>query len=1151
MKDNETGELFTQYKYLEILEIASIVDINNYDLMGPTAVSQIKASRMFYNFSSDMTERIPYTSDFEIAVFGYNSTNAPNERFFAGEFQFAPLVLPLNDTGLTSSLPALTNIVNETFYHNVYKMGYINKFNTGGFQTNVKTGVDKIWYKNTTLGYYSNLTYYQNNGTLESADLKFLMWMEEDGDGRWIVIEYELERVFDYDITDDIEWGINVGESYYFGYGDGESNDEIKVDITNITKMNFDFEVFGDWTVQPYQVVWGNKSFWDGSQYIFDDSDVPLGIANNYYPLHPMVLGDSSILPMFYPNNTKFDDWAFTFNNFTHEHWDMDILIHDETILEFIGREDDFHATLNIDNKTGILKLMTFEEQGELEMILFRKNMTILPGAVPNYLELYSDLVGINRVFLNNLTMTDDTELLWAVLPVNPLEPEYGAFKYEIPGLELYIDVYVNDTTKFDVSSNPNITIYYDTQVLVDLGIPESELRVYEWDFDTEMWEEHVGNYTINGNEINITNIDSSYHTIGAEEYWNWSADVFNAKGDILIYESLGKLGGNISEFGGIVQIPYINFAILNITDVGLANHTFSGETQEFNQINTTLMRYNPLIDKLDTAPSTNNKFTLSEYYYNQSRDPGFYLNLTENMLGFPIIIPLRYDQLALPIIGRTLNESFYSSQLAIDMGFPLWDDITVNTLKNILLFNDTTSDYFMELTYYDNGTLMLAEGSTQFTIDDKDIEFNLTSTRVYNWSTTNEVEWGLEVGDSYYFGSNYPEGGPTMEVNITIVHINQSAVYLADLFGFGEGAFMFETWLTFENIWGKMEYWNVTDLGNGIQSGEWVSMDESIFIIAAANNYFPFAPGDYLDYHGFDDTELVPILMPKGTTGYNLTEDYLDYLAMLITEWYEGEVIPVVSSVSDNYLRVDLVAPNYPEYSSYLEWYLDIDTGITRLYYIYEEYEDNSFISATFLKNHTLGLGDETFEYNNYLVPDINITAEIESVGEYDFFEAMLNRNPVNSSMPSGIGTPMFYMDLFYINGTSDSYNLTFIMELPSQYNVNYVNYIVMYFVDYKTGEGHWVSTNVKDIPVGTVTKDYQNNILILRIENMNGSVSSILAWMYTPPGAVSDDGGGGGGSDKDTSPEVPGYDPYLLMAAIFLLSIIVVIKRRKKIRI
>jgi len=157
---------------------------------------------------------------------------------------------------------------------------------------------------------------------------------------------------------------------------------------------------------------------------------------------------------------------------------------------------------------------------------------------------------------------------------------------------------------------------------------------------------------------------------------------------------------------------------------------------------------------------------------------------------------------------------------------------------------------------------------------------------------------------------------------------------------------------------------------------------------------------------------------------------------------------------------------------------------------------------------------------------------------------------------MPSGIGTPMFYTDLFIINSTSKPYNWTFTVELPSKYDVAYVKYIAMYVynpeeIDHDNPTGEWDYELLKDIPFGEVIKDSQNNILILDMENVNGSICIVLAWMYSAP-AVSGggDGGGGGGGDKEPAP-IPGYDIYILLMILSLISIIVIIQRRKKIRI
>jgi hypothetical protein len=327
------------------------------------------------------------------------------------------------------------------------------------------------------------------------------------------------------------------------------------------------------------------------------------------------------------------------------------------------------------------------------------------------------------------------------------------------------------------------------------------------------------------------------------------------------------------------------------------------------------------------------------------------------------------------------------------------------------------------------------------------------------------------------------------------------------------------------------------------------------MILMAAANNYFPFAPGDYYNVHELEGF-LLPVLLPDGIDGYSLAAAYSDYLGMM-TLTFEGELQPTISEVDKDHLKLELISPSEPSYQAYMEWYLDNNTGITRYFYMYEEYDGEEFIATIFKKNRTAVspiLPIDTFILDNYLVPDINITIDIESLFPYEFMEAMLHKNPVNSSMPSGIGTPIFFTDIFTINSTPDPYNMTFKIELPSKYNVAYMKYIAMYIYDIENdgseeSAGIWEYDLLNDIEFGTVTRDSQNNILILELENVNGSIAIILAWMYSGPIIAPSGGGGGGGDGDDEQPaEIPGYDISLLISIISLISIIFYIEKRKK---
>jgi len=1186
MTDYETGDLYWQMRYLDILRISDI-DSDFFEFMGEyDNMSYVEAYHYYYECypegGGEVVEIEDQSPD-KISVFGYNDSDIISEKFIAASESmfYPPLLLPLNDSDIC---PTMDDIIYEgqiKYFENIYT----NVFDDRGLETVVGDRY-KIWFQNTTEDYFMNCTYFKNNGTLESAEAYFLMKMGENG-GDWGAINLTMTRVYGPDycaaITDEVVWNFDVGDDFYFGVNE----DEYMITITNKTWcMSFETHTMDLEIPQPYNVVNASLHKWDkeSEAYSIDEGEQIIALANNYYPfpLEAFFEGGGPVLAV--PDGTDDEDMAFLLNNFTMEEWPFEVYITDNgKTIELTDKEEGGTMSLQYDD-LGIMKIGYMEFGGWLEGVYFRKNMTILDDGA--YWEpLGWDMVGSNNDVLVNFTATADLELYSAVLPVNPLETlvmeddsYLGCyFEHEIPDLPLYIDMYVNDSGAVGDQVWMNIT--YDQQPFDDYDILETAIKLYgfnfsgfnEWDEapDTMYLVDDVTN-VITANATYAISNKFSYFTIGVEESWNWSQELYDLVDDgddnnLLIYEMFGEMSGTPDPELGEFEIPFVQHNILNITGIEVVNKEWTFEegvgegTDDFNQINSTLLYWQPDIGGLeqDTDVGT---FTLAEYCFNQSRDLQMLYTVSLYTLMIPIIVPLRWDELYLKTIGLSINETFYSSNFSKEAGFPIWDEIYSNPIDRTLIFNETTSDYYMELKYFDNGTLEEADFLTKFEFGDDGetqmVELELRADRKYDVNTTDEVEWGVEVGDSYYFGSNFPDGGATLEVNITITKFNQSAVNTLDLVPFGDGngnggddplSVMFYSWLTWENVWADVWIWNAT----GESSGEWMYVGE--ILIGAANNYYPFPIGDYYYAIGLDGF-MVPVVIPKDFTGYDLAETFGDFFRLMMMMMYEGEIIGTIDDVADDHMRIDFYAPDYPSYDRYLEWYIDLDTGVSRLFYMYESYLDDTSIVALFRKNHTrvLGAGYSKFEFDTYLVDPINASVVIDSPDSYDFFEAILHRNPVNGSLS---GNPIFYTDLFLINTSSELYNLTFYIYLPATYNLNYFKSIAVYHI---TGYddvsdkflGAWETYNFDDPDSNVeIIKYTHNNTLVLRSVGFPGGIPLVLAWLYSPPAAADGGGGGGGDGDKEPAP-IPGYDIYILLMMLSLISIIVIVQRRKKIR-
>jgi hypothetical protein len=425
LKNETSGEIISMFRDIWIYNISSIENVT-MQWLGIHQFSVVNATRCYYDpVTMDL---IPYYDPEEYAIFNYNETDIIHHRYRAG-MSSIPQLLPLNNSAL--ELDILAPIVNQTMYSPLSTMIF-NPFDS--FEYNL--GANSLLFENSSHGYYAYAEYYGNNGTLKYGETSVLANM--DGP---IEINATFQRVFDYDITDEVEWGVNVGDSVYYDYFEGLSVDgygeayDLKFTITNITDdivpmpyNSFDFEA----TIpMVFQFVLADIYIWNGTDYEFDGSDFPMGAANNFYstlfePSPPYLL---LILPI----SATIEDLEFTWNTdklrMIGAPLDTVELI-DGTELEFnLSNSTGSEAVKGvIDKTTGFYKSFTWLISGEL-IYYEQKEMTVVdwslePGDIFYYKVNEDDhddsiiratVVGTYFLFLNMTLLELDSGGLFSI----------------------------------------------------------------------------------------------------------------------------------------------------------------------------------------------------------------------------------------------------------------------------------------------------------------------------------------------------------------------------------------------------------------------------------------------------------------------------------------------------------------------------------------------------------------------------------------------------------------------------------------------------------------------------------------------------------------------------------------------------------------
>lgn len=449
-----TREVEMMFKDIWIYNITSIANVT-LDWLGVNDFSQVNASMCYYNVTEGELESYGYSSEF--ALFGYeNSTDPIKHRIKAGQ-NGIPLLLPLNGSN-NVQVDIMADIINETLYYPMGQTGF-NKYD-GVMNDTIS---NRIYFTNSTDGFYSD-AYYYDNGTLNMGSA----YMMAQFGGGPLYINATMKQVFNYNITDDLTWGVNPGDDIYY---DGVENErffeeysmELKIHINSIsdilinkTKNGFSEEPI----YMVYEAVFADLLIWNGTDYEIMYSDIPIGMANNFYTQYFDETGPSPY-NFLYPTNFVREDYEFMWNNDTLRIWDLpfdEVQFYDNGVLEVVVR-----------NSTGIGLVNTKIEKSS--------------GIVQSMFML--DEHGFMYFEIKTQTLVD-----WSLNLGN-------VFYYKANGEEFYdikatiVGTYACFTNMTYVSEYYN---YYGIPLILPSGQPELQFFSYieasfeEWDPNTESW---------------------------------------------------------------------------------------------------------------------------------------------------------------------------------------------------------------------------------------------------------------------------------------------------------------------------------------------------------------------------------------------------------------------------------------------------------------------------------------------------------------------------------------------------------------------------------------------------------------------------------------------------------------------------------------
>ncbi|MFX1371937.1 MAG: hypothetical protein ACFFCE_08760 [Promethearchaeota archaeon] len=396
------------------------------------------------------------------------------------------------------------------------------------------------------------------------------------------------------------------------------------------------------------------------------------------------------------------------------------------------------------------------------------------------------------------------------------------------------------------------------------------------------------------------TNVYAGDEDIPEENYkneWHWHSDI--QTDELIIYEMEISMK-NLSSSEMILMSKELR--IINIT--GFKNETSLFGFGNVSRIYGTYNYYNCTSEEIIAYDYPwSDPHSLAGFGYN---DTGVFREYYDMGVEAPslgcIFLPVNGTKgvatVDVDIMADIINKTYLN--YTYQMGWsPKFNDYTTDPAKNFICFRNTTNNYFINNTYYDNGTLRSAESSYWLVYggNPDHIEFNTTMKHVLNYDITDEIEWGVDVGDIFYFdqSSEFPSMIPYQDIKVTISGFNKSLYEVPGVYGSN-------MYSVFQNVLANISIWDGT---------QYIPMYTNR-TIGSANNFYPVYYLAVID--------MFFSVIPTSCSLYDL-EFFLDYISINIPYFpFDERVVfqkdgyiwmQLNSSISDDFIDINFDTTN------------------------------------------------------------------------------------------------------------------------------------------------------------------------------------------------------------------------------------------------
>jgi len=420
-------------------------------------------------------------------------------------------------------------------------------------------------------------------------------------------------------------------------------------------------------------------------------------------------------------------------------------------------------------------------------------------------------------------------------------------------------------------------------------------------------------------------------------------------------------------------------------------------------------------------------------------------------------------------------------------------ESVTTAPQNNNIYFENTGTGAFVNLTYYDNGTLLYGE---VYSYDEDDGWWTITLTTIFDVNPLDNLEWDVEVGDNLYFGIE------RREYKFTITSIYNLSYYYAPA----------NLVITVQIVNASLSVWIP-------QFEIWYDFNMNM-TIGVGNEQFPavFLPQHVLAFR-------MPFLLPEG---YSLKRLAMIYKAISGTYWDQV-------TFGDSWLKI------YNSATGGYTIYEFAKNGSALIFEAHNMEMWGELYAGLYRKNITTINGFNSIDIYPLSLSGFNVTLNISVTDDTLLYHSAFGINPINTNKGIGNYGVLFIDVMVNETGNLDQTNFTPI-NITIEFDPTTYKYVYIYYFNTTSEKADEAWQPLSYVTLGS-------GRIMFTVEH-----TSIFVFTNIPPSLIRGLIGGDDDDDDDDDEAqiIPIGNYYLIFLALAVIGLIIYKKREifKKIK-